>query len=323
MMVHGGIGVTVPQDNLYHPLKPRPWKIRVFFRDDSALNALELRCSDGRVLKSAEGSKGTWSTPISVPKGLKEVTMRDGSEGGHGAASIKFKDCTGTEIKPGEQFDDTWGEYLDWKSCPENTVIAGFRSKVFDGSFFRGSSGVNKIEFHCSQLDEISHCNGNGELWTIAADFISKVQNGQFESRKIKFEAFASLSPAIKKIVILELNVDEAEEIVNNAPAFDFDQVLTESIIEKLSSKCNQACKKVKQDALSKVHEVEKKIENQEIEEKKRINGLEIATKGFTIISKFATDFDLQTFTPEVQRQTYRENRRGTQSRPFNRRPVK
>jgi len=195
-----------------------------FFRDDSALNALELRCSDGRVLKSAEGSKGTWSTPISVPKGLKEVTMRDGSEGGHGAASIKFKDCTGTEIKPGEQFDDTWGEYLDWKSCPENTVIAGFRSKVFDGSFFRGSSGVNKIEFHCSQLDEISHCNGNGELWTIAADFISKVQNGQFESRKIKFETFASLSPAIKKIVILELNVDEAEEIVNNAPAFDFDK---------------------------------------------------------------------------------------------------
>ena len=58
----------------------------------------------------------------------------------------------------------------------------------------------------------------------------------------------------------------------------------------------------MKQDTLSKVNELEKKIENQEIDEKKRINWLEIATKGFTVISKIATDFDLQTFTPEVHR---------------------
>ena len=38
------------------------------------------------------------------------------------------------------------------------------------------------------------------------------------------------------------------------------------------------------------------------MEENKRVNGLEIASEGFTIFAKFATDFDQQTFVPDVHK---------------------
>ena len=79
-------------------------------------------------------------------------------------------------------------------------------------------------------------------------------------------------------------------------------QVLTEPVIGKLSASCDKKCIEVKQDTLCKVTELEERIENQEMEENKRVNGLEIASEGFTIFAKFATDFDQQTFVPDVHK---------------------
>ena len=81
-----------------------------------------------------------------------------------------------------------------------------------------------------------------------------------------------------------------------------YSQVLTEPVIGKLSTNCDEKCIEVKQDTICKVTKMEKTIEKQEREEKKKLDGLDIATKGFKIFSKSVTDFDLQTYTPEVYR---------------------
>ena len=79
-------------------------------------------------------------------------------------------------------------------------------------------------------------------------------------------------------------------------------QVLTEPVIEQLSANCDKECTEAKQDVLFIVSELESEIEKQSKdwdEETKRLN---IVSAGFEAFAKFATDFDLNTFVPEVHR---------------------
>ena len=79
-------------------------------------------------------------------------------------------------------------------------------------------------------------------------------------------------------------------------------QVLTEPVIEQLSANCDKYCTQAKQDALILVGELESEIEKQRKAWNDETRRLAIASDGFKKFSKFATDWDLSTFTPEVHR---------------------
>ena len=64
------------------------------------------------------------------------------------------QDCNGKEIKPGEQFGDSMGHFLSWERCPEDSVITGLRAKVDDANVGLENTGLNKIEFRCSRVED-------------------------------------------------------------------------------------------------------------------------------------------------------------------------
>ena len=58
--------------------------------DDSALNGIRLRCSNGLELTSAEGYEGYWSSWSYAVGGLTAVNMRSEPRDSWAAAAIKF-----------------------------------------------------------------------------------------------------------------------------------------------------------------------------------------------------------------------------------------
>ena len=79
-------------------------------------------------------------------------------------------------------------------------------------------------------------------------------------------------------------------------------QVLTEPVIEQLSANCNKNCTNAKQDAFSKIDELETEIEKQMKDWNEQTMRLDLASSGFEKFAKFATDWNLNTFVPEVHR---------------------
>ena len=83
-------------------------------------------------------------------------------------------------------------------------------------------------------------------------------------------------------------------------------QVLTEPVIEQLSANCDKKCTEAKQEAFPKIDKLETELKNQMKdwnrdwnEETTRLN---IASAGFDEFAKFAKDWDLNTFVPEVHK---------------------
>ena len=83
-------------------------------------------------------------------------------------------------------------------------------------------------------------------------------------------------------------------------------QVLTEPVIEQLSANCDKICTEAKQDAFSKIGKLETELEKQMKDWNEQNDNareqLRIASSGFKEFAKFAKDWDLNTFVPEVHK---------------------
>ena len=83
-------------------------------------------------------------------------------------------------------------------------------------------------------------------------------------------------------------------------------QVLTEPVIEQLSANCDKICTEAKQDTFSKIGKLETEIEKQmkdwNEQNDNAMKRLRFASSGFEEFAKFAKDWDLNTFVPEVHR---------------------
>lgn len=102
--------------------------------DDTFLNAIRLRCSDGSVLKSSESPHGSWLqektiSPNSYFKGAKirqeQFLVLPGIDD-TGANGLKMYTKTNREISPG---DGKWGEWSTTVYCPGDTKIVGFKTR--------------------------------------------------------------------------------------------------------------------------------------------------------------------------------------------------
>ena len=61
------------------------------FYDDSALNGIRLKCSNGQELSSREGPDGQWSSWTSSSHGLTAADMRSEPRDSWAAAAIMFR----------------------------------------------------------------------------------------------------------------------------------------------------------------------------------------------------------------------------------------
>ena len=83
-------------------------------------------------------------------------------------------------------------------------------------------------------------------------------------------------------------------------------QVLTEPVIKQLSAKCDKICTEAKEDAFCKIDILETELEKQMKDSNEQNDNareqLRIASSGFEEFAKFAKDWDLNTFVPEVHK---------------------
>ena len=158
------------------------------WKDDSGINAIRLKCSDGKELISAEGVEGEWSHWVNVEEGKKLVVVQVRSMipcgscdwfTGSGCScddvattEIEFKDCRDLKYCKHYSVKGYWGVQGCWwtgwppecdpkygydfegywstTSCPQGTAITGFRAQVQGDQGGGDDTGLNRLEFKCS-----------------------------------------------------------------------------------------------------------------------------------------------------------------------------
>ena len=132
-------------------------------RDDTALNAIRLTCTDGEELVSAEQYFGDWQDYTqSADRTITRVKLRSApqlaqiqnwwheeNDGDNTAANgIRFQDGQGNNYSPG---DGNWGAWGEWASCPIGTVIMGFRTYVMPPQGSGDDTALERVQFKCSK----------------------------------------------------------------------------------------------------------------------------------------------------------------------------
>ena len=122
-----------------------------FWKDDTTINGIRLLCSDGEVLKSAEGSKGAWNKPTRTrnENAITEVALRsdeDSASDNAATSGVRFWDDSGKAYNAG------YVEFGEWQGsweCPGSTVIIGFQTQVEEYKTLNDNTGLNGVRFVC------------------------------------------------------------------------------------------------------------------------------------------------------------------------------
>ena len=108
--------------------------------DDSALNAIQLRCrraSDnhkGGFLQSREGKWGKWSKFVACPKGqfitsfALKVEKKQGRGDDSAANDVRFHCSGGASMRAKGGLP--WGKWQKGQTCPKGSYVNGFRTRV-------------------------------------------------------------------------------------------------------------------------------------------------------------------------------------------------
>ncbi|XP_069738558.1 vitelline membrane outer layer protein 1 homolog [Phaenicophaeus curvirostris] len=123
------------------------------FRDDTALNAVRLLCSNGATATSSEGPRGTWLSPLSCSRGhLSSFRLRVEAPQGlwdDTAANNVDVACSDGRVLEGQGgLAGTWG---NWSSfCPHGGGVCGLRTRLEAPQ--RGgkdNTALNDVEMFC------------------------------------------------------------------------------------------------------------------------------------------------------------------------------
>jgi len=125
--------------------------------DDTALNAIKLWCSNGKIITSTQGGWGHWqeSKRCRTAHHIKGAKLRSEKhqKGGDDttANGLKF-DCTdGSTHSPGDGF---WGDWSLAESCPHGSAVYGIQTRVEAGCGKCDDTALNSVKFFCAKVKE-------------------------------------------------------------------------------------------------------------------------------------------------------------------------
>ena len=122
--------------------------------DDTALNAIRLTCTDGTVLKSAEGPWGDWlqEKDIGASNWFTGASIRqEPKQGGGddtGGNGLRFTLNSG-HAHPGDGY---WGGWSTYAMCPPGFRIAGLRTRV-EQKVEGDNTALNDVQFLCRGIE--------------------------------------------------------------------------------------------------------------------------------------------------------------------------
>lgn len=129
--------------------------------DDSALNGIQLACTDGNITKQIEGPFGSWKSwkycndGAGFAKGSVSVigfnfnSERDYGSGDDTAGNDVRMICNNTQLLDGGGTD--WGDWAfeSYRTCPAYTYFCGLQAKVQGFQGDGDDTGLNKLRFLC------------------------------------------------------------------------------------------------------------------------------------------------------------------------------
>ena len=122
--------------------------------DDTALNAIRLRCSDGTVLKSSEMNSGSWLEEVKISKSdywtgasIRQEKPQGGGDDTSANGIRLFSAKTNVITKPGDGY---WGDWSSFVYCPGGTRISGFKTRVESAQGGGDDTALNDVSFFCS-----------------------------------------------------------------------------------------------------------------------------------------------------------------------------
>ena len=120
--------------------------------DDTALNAIRLRCSGGSILKSSEMGYGSWQPEVKISKSdywtgvaIRQEKPQGGDDDTSANGIRLYSAQTNSITKPGDGY---WGDWSSFVYCPEGTRITGFNTRVEPGG--GDDTAINEASFYCS-----------------------------------------------------------------------------------------------------------------------------------------------------------------------------
>ena len=122
--------------------------------DNTALNAIELICSDEEKLRTIkEGPLGEWSNELRCQGGMRvngfNIKQQKRINGDNTAANGLKLTCVDNSLLEAEN-DGEWGEWMvALKKCPLNTYICGFRVQIQKEQGSGDDTALNNVDFQC------------------------------------------------------------------------------------------------------------------------------------------------------------------------------
>ena len=135
--------------------------------DDTALNAIELRCAEfgnttaSTYIYSGISKFGTWRgvgfcpdfKPVTGFR-LKVEPLRD--DGDDAAATNLQVWCgilpSGESLQAGYISDAAWGDWSSWAYCPEGWAVAGITTRIHECDDC-DDTGLNGVEMRCRRYE--------------------------------------------------------------------------------------------------------------------------------------------------------------------------
>jgi hypothetical protein len=126
--------------------------------DDTALNALQLRCTGSQqqqfLISSSQGPWGSWGDWRECPGASNflrafslRVEGRQGSRDDTAANDIQFVCGDSYPLHGGAP--TSWGDWGSTATCPANAAICGLRTKIEGRQGRRDDTALNSVEFDC------------------------------------------------------------------------------------------------------------------------------------------------------------------------------
>ena len=129
--------------------------------DDTALNSIELICSNNKRITSKQGIWGSWGQENRCPNGFVDgfifkaepyqnilFVQRDDSA----ANAIRL---SGSDGKILYSTEGEWGDWSHWKYCPLHTFVCGLKTQVHDHLKTNEESdytALNNVILYCCNI---------------------------------------------------------------------------------------------------------------------------------------------------------------------------